>query len=148
MISFKVSKAVALRLADQAKMPVLFGENSPSIHQIARHLMMMGLDAREVRAAHGDRLVKAAKKAISDVIPRHRPAVPDGFWLGELSGQGGGLCHVFSEYAGETPHRLPHTAVCGAATGGGARLVTGIPSRRICGNCYTWLTAVPEKEEE
>ncbi len=66
--------------------------------------------------------------------------VPDGFWLGELTGSGIGLCHVFSKYAGNDPHRLPHRAVCGASTGRGAEVVD-IPIRPWCSNCEDWLEA-------
>lgn len=86
--------------------------------------------------------VKKRWTAVSTVerVSGVRPDIPGGFWLGELTGQGGhGLCHVFEERAGENPQRLPHTAVCGASTGRGAELVTGEPTRRLCSNCKEWL---------
>lgn len=46
MISFKVPQEVAKKLADQEKGLVLPDEDSLSIHQVARILMMEGLDAR------------------------------------------------------------------------------------------------------
>lgn len=46
VISFKVPRIVAMALADQERALLLPNEDSLSIHQVARFLMLEGLTAR------------------------------------------------------------------------------------------------------
>ena len=67
-----------------------------------------------------------------------RYTLPAGVWLGQLTGSGAGLCHIFPELPGDDPRRLPHVAVCKATTGRGADPVEW-PPRALCHNCKKWL---------
>ena len=72
------------------------------------------------------------------LLGRLMSALPVGFWFGELTGSGNGLCHVFPDRDEDDPQRLPHRAVCGAGTGRGAVLVNEPWPRPMCRNCVLW----------
>lgn len=57
-----------------------------------------------------------------------------GFFFGQLEGSGNGKCHIFAEWPGEDPRRLPHIALCNASTGRGA-IVVEEPTRELCSKC-------------